>query len=430
MLQFSNAQHSELNSKLNTYLEYLHSQKGFSGEVLIAKDCEINFHELDVAMAVGTKFKIASITKTFTGSLIAIAAREGLLKTTDKAHKYLNVLSDKFTVVTIRQLLTHTSGLPHNEAIANYWQEKSRLNLETSAAIAEINKLDLLFTPGEEMKYSSLGYYLLSTILEAVYNLPYQEILEQKLFIELDMTETGTTNSLSINQGMAQGYHLMPNDSLVIAPYRNYSMLKGAGDQYSTAKDLLKWNCSFREKKIFDTKEQTDIFNKDNQTSTYDYGWYTDHNNPREKYYHGGGTWGFSSHHAYYPEEGISIIILSNISRLPVSSMAAQLEKIVFGENVDIPKVTESEEMPELLVAQYAGSYLSTSGQMKFNIVLQKGQLFAQLQGNPPFLITPLGGNRFLGKKIDIELEFNTYQDHVVGIVAKRMGRKFEFKKQ
>lgn len=433
-LQLSYAQHTEL----KTYLAYLHNQKGFSGEILIAKDCEAIFHEaigmasqeLNVPMTIGTKFKIASVTKTFTGTLVAMAANEGRLKTSDLASQYLKELSPKFEAITIHQLLTHTSGIPHNEAIANYWQEKSRLNLNTEAVLNEINKLDLLFSPGQEMKYSSLGYYLLSIILEVAYDRPYQEIIEGKIFNKLNMNETGTVNSLAITKAMATGYHLLPNDSLVVAPYRNYSMIKGAGDQYSSAGDLLKWSCSFQENTLLSATEQADIFNKDNKSSTYGYGWYTDNNSPRKKFYHGGGTWGFSSHIAFFPEEGLSIIILSNVSTLPVRTMAAQLEKIIFGEAVNIPKVTETTEKPAFPLIQYAGSYLSTSGQMKFIIALQQNQLYAQLQGNPPFLITPLGGNRFLGKKIDIELEFKTNEGQVVGIMAERLGRKFEFKKQ
>lgn len=438
MLQLSRAQTPELKSKVNSYLEYLKSEKSFSGEVLISKDCNIIFHgaigeasrELKAPITVGTKFKIASITKTFTGSLIAMAEQDGLLSTSDLVRKYLKTLSTKFENITIHQLLTHTSGIPHNAAIANYWQEKSRLNLETSAVITEINKLDLLFTPGKEMQYSSLGYYLLSTILEVVYELTYQEILEKKIYKKIDMNETGSANSLAITQNMASGYHLLPNDSLVVAPYRNYSMLKGAGDQYSTAEDLLKWNCSFQKNTLLSKGEQSEVFNEGNETFSYGYGWYTNHNIPRTKYYHGGGTWGFSSHIAYYPEEGLSIILLSNVSTLPVSSMALQLERIIFGEAVDIPKVTEIAKNSALPLAQYVGAYLSTSGQMEFIIVLQKTQLFAQLQGNPPFLISPLGGNKFLGKKIDIELEFKTIEDQVIGIVAERMGSKFQFKKQ
>lgn len=428
---------SAVQNDLSDYLHYLHKAKSFSGEILVARNSAIVFHdaigmasrELNIPMEVNSKFHIASITKTFTAALLSIAKSEGLLTFENKAIDFLPELSSAFGEITIHQLLTHTSGLPHNEAIADYWQTKSRLQLSASEVVEEINGLKLISQPGEKFLYSSLGYFVLSIILEEIYEKSYQEILSGKILQPLKLANTGNTNSLEVIPKMVNGYHLLPNDSLVKAPYRNYSMLKGAGDLYSTAKDLMLWNQSFLLTSRLSPAEQSKVFGSKNKGESYGYGWYVDQANYK-KYYHGGGTWGFSSHNAFYPEERVSIIILSNVSTLPVSSIAAQLEKIVFGQSIDIPRATEGGEKPELPLAKYAGSYLSTPGQMKFNIVLQKQQLFAQLQGNPPFLITPMGGNRFLGKKIDIELEFTAVNGEITGIVAQRMGRKFEFKKQ
>jgi len=381
-------------------------------------------------MRKGSKFKIASISKTFTGALIALAKQAGKLSARDLVSTHLPDLSPQFKDITILQLLQHTSGLPHNEAIPNYWQEKSRLALNTEAVIAEINRLELLFSPGEQMKYSSLGYFLLATVLEKVYDKPYQEILYENIYKRLDMRSSGSANSLKIVQGISSGYHMMPNDSVVVAPYRNYSMLKGAGDQISTAEDLLKWNNSFIKNKIFDDYEQEEILNKKTLSKPYGYGWYTDYKSEKQKYYHGGGTWGFSSYNAFYPASGLSIIILSNLSTLPVNAIADQIEKILSGEKLSLISKTQEVQAPSFSLDTYTGVYTSASGQMKLSVISQKGQLFAQLQGNPPFIITSMGEHKFLGKKIDIELDFKTNDDLVIGIIAKRMGRKFEFKKQ
>lgn len=439
ILQIGHSQSEPISSQndLSEYLNYLHNVKKFSGEILVARNSEIVFHdaigmaskELNIPMEVNSKFHIASITKTFTGALLSIAKSEDRLAFENKAIDFIPNLSSTFDNITIDQLLTHTSGLPHNEAIADYWQTKSRLQLSSIEMVEEINRLKLISQPGEKFSYSSLGYYLLSIILEEVYEKKFHVILNEKILQPLKLDNTGNTNSLEIIPKMVNGYHLLPNDSLVKAPYRNYSMLKGAGDLYSTAKDLMLWNQDFLHTSRLSNSEQSEIFDFENHAGSYGYGWYVDHTNYK-KYYHGGGTWGFSSHNAYYPEKGVSIIILSNTSTLPVLSIGSQIEKIVFGEAVDIPQIAENESKPKFPLAQYAGSYLSTSGKMKFNVVLQKQQLFAQLQGNPPFLITPMGGNRFLGKKIDIELEFTAVDGQIKGIVAERMGRKFEFKKQ
>ena len=99
-----------------------------------------------------------------------MAEQEKKLKFSDPAIQYIPGLSDKFKNIIIHQLLTHSSGLPHNEGINNYWLTKSKLQMTTEQVINEINAVDLLFEPGSKTHYSSPGYYLLAVILENVYD--------------------------------------------------------------------------------------------------------------------------------------------------------------------------------------------------------------------------------------------------------------------
>ncbi|MEX1013973.1 MAG: serine hydrolase, partial [Candidatus Paceibacterota bacterium] len=139
--------------KLESYLNAIHQKKGFSGEILVANGMNILFQETvgltsyenNLELKKGAKYRIASITKTFTGTLIAIAQEERKLNVQDKAIDYVNGLSPKFKEITIEQLLTHKSGLPHNEAIKDYWLKKSKLQMTPEQVIIEINTLELLF---------------------------------------------------------------------------------------------------------------------------------------------------------------------------------------------------------------------------------------------------------------------------------------------
>ncbi|UII21695.1 beta-lactamase family protein [Fulvivirga ligni] len=425
-------QEPELNAKLASYLQVIHRKKVFSGELLVARGEKILFqkaigmasYENQLELKPGAKYKIASITKTFTGTLLLMAQSEGLLKLDDKAIDYISELSPQFKDITIRQLLTHTSGLPHNEGIKEYWQVKSKLQMSVNEVINEINQLSLLSTLGSEFHYSSLGYFLLATIIERVYHDAYANVLKQKILQPLDMTETGAVNSLTIVKGMAAGYHLVSDDSLVVAPYRNYSMLKGAGDMYSSAQDLLKWANSFFQNELLDQKQKPIIFSPNVNAGKYGLGWYVEDG---LKYYHGGGTWGYSSSIAMYPESQISIILLSNVSTLPVSDMADDIEKIVFNQPFEMPVVQEA-QASVLPLDTYSGKYISDSGQMILTISSSNNHLYAQLAGNPAFEIYPKGDHQFYGKKIEIEMVFETSQQKVTGLSAERMGRTFHFK--
>ncbi|MDX1627281.1 MAG: serine hydrolase domain-containing protein [Fulvivirga sp.] len=426
--------------KLRSYLTAIHNNRGFSGEILVARCEQILFHEAagwashenNIELKKRARYRIASITKTFTGTLVAIAQQEGRLNLKNKALDYLPGLSRKFKEITIEQLLSHTSGLPHNEGIKDYWQVKSKLQMTTAQVITEINALDLLSKPGSKMHYSSLGYYLLASILENVYRSSFEELLKNKILNKLQMSETGIVDNLKIIPQMAMGYHLITDDSLVVAPYRNYAMLKGAGDMYSTANDLLKWNNSFFSNKLLSKNTTGSMFTHQSKTAQtsgviYSYGWYVDAEEPK-KHYHGGGTWGYSTYTAAYPEKSLSIIILSNVSSLPITAIAADVEKIVFGKPFQMPKIMEVSREP-INLDEYSGTFISDSN-MQLSIFTAEDRLYAKLGKNPPFEIYHKGNHRFFGKKVEIEFTFLFTNDLITDLSAERKGKLFHFKKE
>lgn len=427
---------------LDTYLKVIHLKKSFNGEILIAKGNNIVFqksvgmasYENSVELKKGAKYRIASITKTFTGTLIAIAQGEQKLNVQDQAIDYLDGLSPKFRTVTIEQLLKHTSGLPHNEGINDYWQTKSKLQTTTEQAIKEINNLDLLFEPGSQMQYSSLGYYLLASILENVYKNSYENILKEKILNKLQMNETGIVDGLKIIPQMASGYHLINDDSLVVAPYRNYSILKGAGDLYSTATDLLKWNSSFFSNTLLSEKGKEIVFTKTTNPklkddNSYGYGWYLN-SDKQQKFYHGGGTWGYSTYTSMYSDnDKTSIIILSNVSILPITNIASDVEKIVFGKPFQMPSIEKVSEKPVNL-EMYSGEFIADENKIVLSIIKAENSLYAKLGGNPPFEIYPKGNHQFFGKKVEIDFFFAVNDaDVVTSLTANGMGKSFQFKK-
>ena len=428
--------------KLENYLAAIHLSMGFNGEILVAKDDDIHFQksiglasfEHNLALNTDAKYHLASITKTFTGMLIALAQEEEKLDVSDRAIKYLDDLDAKFENITILQLMTHTSGIPHNEGIEDYWHIKSKLQMTQEQVISEINGLELVSEPGSKFHYSSLGYFLLSSILENLYQDDFESVLKHKILDKLDMTETGTFANLKIIPQMTSSYHMVADDSLVVAPYRNYSMLSGAGNMYSNTSDLLKWTTSFFSNQLLSETTKADIQHSISQNRqvvkrTYGCGWYLDPKGP-PKQFHGGGTWGYSTYLAIYPKERISIIILSNLSRLPISDIASGLEKIVFGLPFDIPRIENEDQSPVVNLNKYCGKFFSVSSKKLLTVKLVGDLLFAQLEGSPAFQIYAKGVDRFFGKKIEIDLTFLQQDDLVIGLKAERMGKTFEFKKE
>jgi CubicO group peptidase (beta-lactamase class C family) len=428
-----------LKENLDKYLQIVNQKKQFSGELLVAKGNEIVFNgsiglvsrDTKQPIRIGMVYRVASISKSFTAALIAMAKDEGKLAFENNVKSFIPGLSEKFKSITIDQLLCHTSGLPHNEGIKDYWLLKSKQALTDEQILEEINKTDLLFKPGTKMHYSSIGYCVLAMVVEAVYRDRFANVLANKILSPIRMTKTGTGDEFSDKENPL-GYHAIKDDSVVIAPYRNYSLLKGAGAMYSTANDLLRWTQSYFKGNLIRAETMATVV-REGQIQrevniAYGYGWYLNSTTPR-KFYHGGGTWGYSSWLAYYPDDDVTIVILCNVSTLPMEAIGLDIERMVFDLPFEMPKIKTQVDSKRANNKLYVGNYVSDSGKMNVKIFNDSTDIYMQLSGNPPFQIYPQGDHRYFGKKVEIDVEFDVTSGVVNGLKAERMGQTFRFKK-
>ncbi|NRB47457.1 MAG: beta-lactamase family protein [Saprospiraceae bacterium] len=433
---------------LRTYLEIEQDRLGFQGVCLVNRGGRVLFHqafglasqELGVKMEVDHRFQIASISKSFTALLIGLAIDEGKMNLQDRLTTFLPELSgDEWDEISIQQLLTHTSGVPHHNGMVDYWPVRSRLTLTTRSILEAIRKMKLKFTPGEDYLYSSPAYFLLATVLEKVYQLPLSRLWSQKIGQALGLEHTGFDNNQTVIPRLVSGYHLLPDERLISAPYRDFSGLKGGGDMYSNAADLNQWNQYILQELqnpgflAEAVRPKNNYVAKGHHGAQYGWGWFIrrEEKNRPVAYFHGGGTYGCSAMSAIYPEERLSIIILSNVSGLPMDMIWQNVEAIALGRSFELPKSPTSTGSPNLSLDSYIGNFVSTPDGQRLRIFVQEEQLFAQLQGRPPFLLSPLEEHRFYGNKVGISFSFEVAAKHqVVGLKAEGRGRNFSFEKE
>jgi len=437
---------SPVNRILRQYLDIQQKRIGFTGVVLITKNERTIYREvigkasfeLNTPLTINSEFKIASITKSFTAMLILLASRERKLTLNDSLAIFFPNLKDTaWRKITIDQLLSHRSGIPHNEGITDYWLLKSLLAFNRGQSLAEIFKMNLLFTPGTDVKYSSPGYFLLASILEDVYHKNYAAILKEKITNPLGMSHTGIFSTKAIIPDMSSSYHLL-GDSLITAPYRDFSLMKGSGDMYSNAEDLSKWANSFGsnvwdkviKEQIFTPHTDKGLHDNDNR---YGYGWFIrpDTKYFKSAYYVGGGTYGCSAISVWYPTEKIAVTILSNISVLPVNEIWADVEKIIFNKPFELPLLKRELNMGSDQLKKFAGHYISEKQGMELLIAADKKHLYAKFGNNPVFEIYPDSSLGFYGKKVNIKFTFQADQEGLItGLVADGRGQIINFIKE
>jgi len=269
--------------------------------------------ELSVPMPENSSFEIASVTKQFTAAAILKLVEAGKLSLDDDFTDYLE-FDTKGRVITIRNLLNHTSGIASYTEIPEFW-DFSTHKYDRDTLVRLIEQKDFLFEPGEAMIYNNSAYFFLGLIIEKITEKSYEEYLNEQFFEPLGMKNTYYCSTLDVIQNKVYGYKYNKN-GIQQKEYLDHTWPYAAGSLCSTTEDLLTWMIALHEGKIFDEQLYKLLITPDklNDGSKLRYAKglanYTNFGN--HLIGHGGWINGFLSDVIYFPEEKLYIICLLN----------------------------------------------------------------------------------------------------------------------
>jgi CubicO group peptidase (beta-lactamase class C family) len=341
-----NAMTDTLASRIDHYMREHYPE--FSGTILVAqKDHGVMSQgyglanrEDDVPNTSQTKFGIGSITKSFTAMAIMILQERGKLTVQDSICHYLSECSPAWQPVTLQHLLTHTSGIPDYMEV--YRQLKDQANpcreYKPEEVIDSFKDLPLKFTPGSQWHYSNSGYFLLGTVIEQVSGERYETFVQTNILQPLGMTATGYDRASAIVPHRASGYSAdQVHGQLVNALCMDVSLDYAAGGLYSTVGDLYKWDQSLYTDRLVSKETLGAIFTStvsfisgNAGESWYGYGWEISQQSGHRVIWHSGLRWGFVSYLASYPDDQLTVIVLSNVDTSDVIHMGRELAAFVF----------------------------------------------------------------------------------------------------
>ena len=358
-------------------------------------------------MKEGQVFRIASISKQFTAAAILRLATEGKLNLKDDIRKYINgFLSNDSTVVTIANLLSHTSGIDDYNRTKDWEKTALKTDLSTKALVDIFKTKPLAFSPGEKFQYSNLGYVALGHIVEIVAGVSYAEYLHQTFFEPMGMTQTNYDQQSDIVPKRIPGY-TQSNGTYLNADYLDMRIPKAAGGIRSNLTDLLIWYRGLFDDQVLN-KAYLDLAHtpfqlNDGNLAPYGFGWRIGNINGVSSIKHDGIINGFTSVVIYLPEQEIFVGMFSNCDcardiEIPASKMAA----VVLGLPYDDAQVKESKDN----LITYQGSYQSNDGGKKL-ITYQDGSLVYHDKGGGKVSLIPLGKNQFKLKEELVYLEFS-----------------------
>src|SRR6478735_2443196 len=273
------------------------------GKIVKSRGYGVANLELAVPATTTTVYEIGSNTKQFTAAAIMMLVEEGRIKLDDSVTKYFEDAPEAWGGITIRHLLSHTSGIQNHVAVPGYLSVfKTSITSETSPTRDELLKmffkLPLEFKPGETWAYDNTGYYLLGIIIEKVSGKSYWQFLEERIFAPVGMVATRNTDSTPIVPNRASGYDWVNNhyeNRPVLPPFVGFS----AGTILSTVDDMAKWDAALSTTKLLKRESLDQIWTatktKDGVDASFDYGfgWFLDKFHGHRLVQHSGGTPGF-----------------------------------------------------------------------------------------------------------------------------------------
>lgn len=293
-----------------------------NGKVVKVKGYGVASVEFNVPVTTETVFEIGSVSKQMTAAAIMLLVEDGKLKLDAPISTYLPNTPDVWKDVTVRHLLTHTSGVKSYSSLDGF--ELYR-HLKTDEFVKALSPHPLEFTPGERNIYSNSGFTLLGHIIQKASGKPYMQFMRERIFTPLGMTKTADRDPQFVIPNRATGYewsidHLEGRDG-------NLTDLIGAGSIVSTISDMVKWDAALNGKNFLKPESRTEWWKQytftNGKPSPYGFGWRISDIRGHKLIGHTGQTAGFGAANFRYVDDGVSVIVLTNLGEIGLGGQIA-----------------------------------------------------------------------------------------------------------
>ncbi len=291
------------------------------GKVIKSKGYGLANVETNTTVTTETVFKIGSISKPIIAMGIMLLVEEGKISLDDKVSKYLEGTPETWKDITVRHLLSHTSGII---------REAPGFDPAKIQADADVIKTayqsPMVFKPGEKYQYCNVGYFALAEIIRKVSGKPWSDFLTERIFKPFGMNSTRTTTFADIIPNRANGYSFINNK---LSNSEVYLALRPSGAFLSTISDLIKLENALNGKDFLKPETRklmwTPFKFNDGKDSIYGLGWMVTQTNGVKFIGHGGSLTGFRSFYGRFVDDGLTVIVLTNLGEVDPSALARRI---------------------------------------------------------------------------------------------------------
>jgi len=385
-------------AKLDQYLESIeaHEKAMFSlaviknGEPIYQKSIGFADTEHQQKANKDTQYRIGSISKVFTSTMIFQLIDEGKLSLDTKLAKYYPKVKNA-KKITISMLLSHRSGIHNFTNTPEYSQYMTEPKTKAEM-VSLIENLASDFKPNSRANYSNSGYVLLGFILEDITNDSYANQLQKRVAVKLNLNKTVYGGPINVKNNQAKSYTFAAT-GWAPATVTDMSIPHGAGAIISTPTEVAKFLFSLMTGKLVSAdsllkmKELNDGFGR---------GLFQFPFNDKKAYGHNGGIDGFSSIAGYFEGEDVAFALTSNGMNYGMNDISIAILSIYYGLPFNIPDFSQKAiELSVKDLVNYEGVFASQEIPLKITVKMANGQLTAQATGQKPFNLTPYSSSEF-----------------------------------
>ncbi len=293
-----------------------------NGKVVRMKGYGVATLEFNVPVTTETVFEIGSVSKQMTAAGIMLLVQDGKVSLDEKISKYLPNTPEAWSNVTVRHLLTHTSGVKSYTSLDGFSLSE---RMTIGDFIKKLSPHPLEFTPGEKNIYSNSGFNLLGYIIETRSGKKYMDFMRERIFVPLGMTKTGDRDPQFVIPLRANGYEW--RQDRFSGRDGNLTDLMGAGSIVSTINDMTKWEAAIRGDKFLNAQSKKDIWTQfifnNGKPSPFGLGWRIYDTRGIKSIGHTGQTAGFGAAIFRYVDNDVTVIALTNLGEQGMGSLIA-----------------------------------------------------------------------------------------------------------
>jgi CubicO group peptidase (beta-lactamase class C family) len=380
--------------------------------VLVCKNGKIVFEkaygyqdiENKIENTPNTIFQVGSMTKQFTAAVILKLAEQHKLSIDDKISKYFPNFK-RGNEITIKNLLTHTSGLSEIFRDTFFLKENKQKHISKEKLLSFFIDKPFYFDPGTQYSYCNSGYILLGLIIEKVSGKSYEQMVRDFILKPLKMTHSGFDFAGLKSKEKALGYIKFSTTQNIFSMPWDSTFTYSAGSLYSTVGDLFLWHNGLLNHKILSKESLAKAYTP--FLEGYGLGCWIDTLYQKRVISHGGNIEGFTSYFGRIEEDGVCVILLNNIYNREIESIGTSILAILYDQPYHFfDEIKLSNEVLE----KYVGNY-EINANYHIKITRTGDRLYAQINDETLFEIFSDKENSFFDKEEDIRIKFKINPD-------------------